>query len=132
MSRSKKKILDQNAEEIKQKIDKFFAKTIQFLKKEWEFKQDELQKSVLTQKDKLDSHMRCFSDSLDYAKCSLEVAEHILANISDEDALVAKDEIIRQLNGIRPHSMPTPQMSLNFRADDLLEEIKKIAASSSH
>lgn len=128
-----KKSLDQNAKEIKQKIDDFCDETIQFLKKEKQRLKDDLQESVKTQKEKLYLEMRYFLDSLDYVKQRLGVTEHILAKVSDEDALLAKNEILKQLDDINcvlPHLMPTPLMKYDFGSDDMLDVINKIEASS--
>ena len=129
------KSLDQNAQEVEQKIDDFFNEVIQFLKGEKQRMKDELKVAVKTQKEKINAELNYFQASLEYADCRLGVIEHLLAKVSDEDALLAKNDMLKQLSDINcvfPHLMPTPHMMYDFGADDMLDVIIKMAAISLH
>ena len=128
-----KKSLDQNAREVDQKIDDFFNEVIQFLKGEKQRMKDELKGAVKTQKENIHAELSYFEASLEYASSRLEVIEHLLAKVSDEDALLAKNDMLKQLSDINcvlPHLQPTPQTMYDFGADDMLDVINKMEAIS--
>lgn len=130
-----KKSLDQNAREVDQKIDDFFNEVIQFLKGEKQRMKDELKGAVKTQKENIHAELSYFEASLEYASSRLEVIEHLLAKVSDEDALLAKNDMLKQLSDINcvlPHLQPTPQTIYDFGADDRLDVINKMEAISLH
>ena len=130
-----KKSLDQNAREVDHKIDDFFNEVIQFLKGEKQRMKDELKGAVKTQKEKIHAELSYFEASLEYASSRLEVIEHLLAKVSDEDALLAKNDMLQQLcdiNCVLPHLQPTPQTMYDFGADDMLDVINKMEAISLH
>lgn len=130
-----KKSLDQNAREVDQKIDGFFNEVIQFLKGEKQRMKDELKRAVKTQKEEIHAELSYFEASLEYASSRLEVIEHLLAKVSDEDALLAKNDMLKQLsdiNSVLPHLQPTPQTIYDFGADGMLDVINKMEAISLH
>ena len=129
------KSLDQNAQEVEQKIDDFFNEVIQFLKGEKQRMKDKLKGEVKTQKEQIHAELSYFEASLEYASSRLEVIEHLLAKVSDEDALLAKNDMLKQLSDINcvlPHLKPTPQTIYDFGADDMLDVINKMEAISLH
>lgn len=96
---------------------------------------DELKGAVKTQKENIHAELSYFEASLEYASSRLEVIEHLLAKVSDEDALLAKNDMLKQLsdiNRVLTHLQPTPQTIYDFGADDMLDVINKMEAISLH
>ena len=92
--------VNKNLLEVNQKIDNLIEKQIKLLEQKRQTMKEELRKSVLTQKNEIQTQIESFASSLALAKTSVEVIERTLSNGSEVDVLSAKNEIIQQLTKI--------------------------------